>query len=126
MHTNNWASFSAAIISELSEVSQEILTHCFVTLNIIQHLVESSTPINQAPKSHVNQNPFTNPNASPIKQIRPAAIVQELTEVAKENRKFSNETDASSSTKIIGNFSDSHHYMRLYDNLRNIFLVRVP
>ena len=83
-------------LSELSEVSQEILTHCFVTLNIIQHLVESSTPINQAPKSQVNQNSITNPNASPIKQIKASAIVQELAEVASrsESRKSSNEADA--------------------------------
>ena len=46
---------------ELAENSQELLAHCLVVLNIIQHLIESTTPISQAPKSQVDQTSITNP-----------------------------------------------------------------
>ena len=46
---------------ELAENSHELLTHCLVVLNIIQHLIEATTPISQAPKSQVDQTSITNP-----------------------------------------------------------------
>ena len=46
---------------ELAENSHELLTHCLVILNIIQHLIEATTPISQAPKSQVDQSSITNP-----------------------------------------------------------------
>ena len=66
-------------------------------------------------------------SASPIKTLKPAAIVQELKDAAasatsKENSRKSsgNENEA----KILGLFSDSHHYIKLYENLKSVFMVQ--
>ena len=105
-----------------------------VVLNIIQHLLEATTPSmtsTAASKSvQVDQNSITNPSASPIRQLRPASIVQELKEAAikETSRKTSvsggGGENENNSSKAKGHFSDSHHYMRLYENLRNIHSVQ--
>ena len=70
-------------------------------------------------QTQVSQNSITNPNASPIKQIKAATIVQDLTEAVQKDKK--SETDFS---KHLGNFAHSHHYMRMFENLRSIYAVQ--
>ena len=68
-------------ISEFSTLSQEVMSHCCIVLNIINHLIDSSAPVISTTKTQtqVSQNAITNPNASPIKQIKAASIVQDIT-----------------------------------------------
>ena len=96
---------------ELSQISQDLTSHCFVVLNILQHLIDCNAPDHQAIKSQsqVSQNSITNPNASPIK----LKSIQELTEKKKDDEQ----------SKKVGQFNESHHYMRLFDNLRHIYAV---
>ena len=96
---------------DLNQLSQEITNHCFVVLNILQHLIDCNAPDHQAIKSQsqVSQNSITNPNASPIK----LKSIQELTEKTKKEEE----------PKKVGQFNESHHYMRLFENLRNIYAV---
>ena len=99
------------------------MSHCCIVLNIINHLIDSSAPVIATTKTQtqVSQNAITNPNASPIKQIKAASIVQDITEaVQKEKKTEISET----SSKSLGSFAHSHHYMRMFENLRNIYLVQ--
>ena len=52
------------------------MSHCCIVLNIINHLIDSSAPVIATTKTQtqVSQNAITNPNASPIKQIKAASI----------------------------------------------------
>ena len=107
--------------SEFSSLSHDILNHCFIVLNIIHHLIENTAPV-IAPtrtQSQVSQNAITNPNASPIKAIKAATIVQDLTEAVQKDRKSEAEQ-----SKQLGNFANSHHYMRLFDNMKSIYMVQ--
>ena len=84
-------------------------------------MIENTAPV-IAPtrtQSQVSQNAITNPNASPIKAIKAATIVQDLTEAVQKDRK--SETEQS---KQLGNFANSHHYMRLFDNMKSIYMVQ--
>lgn len=105
---------------ELTETSQEILTHCFIILNITQHLIEATTPIqNQSgPKSQVDQNSITNPNTSPIKKPVASQIVQDL------KAEFRPESPSKSQSELLGHFSESHHYIKIYENLKSAFMVQ--
>ena len=109
-------------ISEFSTLSQEVMSHCCIVLNIINHLIDSSAPVIATTKTQtqVSQNAITNPNASPIKQIKAASIVQDITEAVQKEKK--NET--SETSKSLGSFAHSHHYMRMFENLRNVYLVQ--
>ena len=111
-------------ISEFSTLSQEVMSHCCIVLNIINHLIDSSAPVISTTKTQtqVSQNAITNPNASPIKQIKAASIVQDITEAVQKDKK--NETSEASSSKSLGSFAHSHHYMRMFENLRNVYLVQ--
>ena len=109
------------IFSDFSTLSQEVLSHCYIVLNIIHHFIDATAPVIMHPKTQtqVSQNSITNPNASPIKQIKAATIVQDLTEAVQKDKK--SETDLS---KHLGNFAHSHHYMRMFENLRSIYAVQ--
>ena len=95
--------------------SQEISTHCFVVLNILQHLIDCIAPDSviksQSGSQQVNQNSITNPNASPIKL--------KLNELTNDSKK----TNEEQSKIKLGQFNESHHYMRLFENLRNVYTV---
>jgi hypothetical protein len=121
---------SDADCKDLAAITQELLQHCCRVLNIVNHLMDSNAPTIQAPKNQgaqVTQNSITNPNASPVKQLKaPAAFVQELADsVSKEAAAKKAASEAGSDqAKKWGYFSNSHHYMRLFDTVRNLHLAQ--
>lgn len=116
----------AAEYKLLGETCQTILSHCFILLNILHHLIEATAPppVQNPAKATVDQNTITNPNASPIKALKkPSEIVQDLKDLSRP-KSPNVALNSSNVEEKLGHFSESHHYMKLYENVRNIYAIQ--